>query len=396
MASVDRRDRNGKVTWSVRWRDGTRQKRKTFRTQREAKDYAATVVTDKARGSYVDPQAGRVTLAQYSSEWLEGQTFDAATRVATELRLRVHVAPHLGSHQLHALRPSMIQAWLRTLQLTLAPSYVRVIFSNLSAVLSAAVDDSIIAKNPCRASSIKLPGLDSTLVHPWAPEQVRAVAEALPDRFRMMVVLGAGCGLRQGEIFGLAVDDVDFLRGVLHVRRQVKILDSRQVFALPKGRKVRDVPLPDSVGLELAQHLSAFPATNVELPWGTLTGAAHSAGLVLTTRERSALNRNYINTKIWKPALVEAGIEPTRSNGMHVLRHTFASVLLDAGESVRALADYLGHRDPGFTLRTYTHLMPSSEDRTKRAVDTALGGSWAASNGPFGAPTVPRATADTA
>lgn len=81
---------------------------------------------------------------------------------------------------------------------------------------------------------------------------------------------------------------------------------------------------------------------------------------------------------------------------MHVLRHTFASVLLDAGESVRALADYLGHRDPGFTLRTYTHLMPSSEDRTKRAVDVALGSSWTASNGPFGAPTVPRVTADTA
>jgi integrase len=396
MASIEREIRKGKTTWSVRWRDGTNQKRKTFKSQREAKDFAASVVTDKARGSYVDPQAGRVTLAQYSSKWLESQTFDEATRVATELRLRVHVMPHLGSHQLHALRPSMIQSWLRVLQSTLAPRYVRVIFSNLSAVLSAAVDDSIIAKNPCRASSIKLPGLDSTKVQPWSSEQVRAVAQALPDRFRVMVVLGAGCGLRQGEIFGLAVDDVDFLRGVIHVRRQVKIIGSRQVFALPKGRKVRDVPLPDSVGLELAAHLAAFPAAAVELPWATPTGAATSSPLVLTTRERSPLNRNYINTKIWKPALVESGIEPTRSNGMHVLRHTFASVLLDAGESIRALADYLGHTDPGFTLRVYTHLMPTSEDRTKRAVDAALGGSWAATDGTFRAPDVPRATAETA
>jgi hypothetical protein len=58
-----------------------------------------------------------------------------------------------------------------------------------------------------------------------------------------------------------------------------------------------------------------------------------------------------------------AGVEPTRENGMHALRHFNASVLLDAGESIRALAEYLGHADPGFTLRVYTHLMPSSEDR---------------------------------
>jgi hypothetical protein len=47
-------------------------------------------------------------------------------------------------------------------------------------------------------------------------------------------------------------------------------------------------------------------------------------------------------------------------------------VLLDAGESIKALSEYLGHSDPGFTLRTYTHLMPSSEQRTRQAVDRAL------------------------
>ncbi len=54
---------------------------------------------------------------------------------------------------------------------------------------------------------------------------------------------------------------------------------------------------------------------------------------------------------------------------MHAGRHYYASVQLEAGTSVRALADYLGHSDPGFTLRTYTHLMPQAEDKAKRAVD---------------------------
>lgn len=57
---------------------------------------------------------------------------------------------------------------------------------------------------------------------------------------------------------------------------------------------------------------------------------------------------------------------------MHALRHFYASVLIDAGESVRAVADYLGHADPGFTLRVYAHLFPASEDRARSALDRAL------------------------
>jgi integrase len=69
-----------------------------------------------------------------------------------------------------------------------------------------------------------------------------------------------------------------------------------------------------------------------------------------------------------------AGIEVRRENGCHALRHHFASVLLDGGESIKAVSEYLGHADAGFTLRTYTHLMPSSSERTRRAIDTAWSG----------------------
>jgi integrase len=59
---------------------------------------------------------------------------------------------------------------------------------------------------------------------------------------------------------------------------------------------------------------------------------------------------------------------------MHALRHFCASALIDAGESASAVAEYLGHADPGFTLRVYAHLFPSSEDRARRAIDAAFGG----------------------
>lgn len=108
------------------------------------------------------------------------------------------------------------------------------------------------------------------------------------------------------------------------------------------------------------------------LPWRELDGRPATADLLLTTRERKAVNRNYFNSHIWKPALIKAGVEPTRVNGMHALRHHFASTLLDAGESIVAVSKYLGHADPGFTLRTYTHVMKSSESRTRQAVDDAF------------------------
>jgi integrase len=244
-----------------------------------------------------------------------------------------------------------------------------VLFANLSALLTAAVDDEKIRKNPCRADSVKRPRPDPRKVVPWAPTQVFAVREGLPARYRLAATLAAGCGLRQGEVFGLRLDEVEFLRGWVRVERQVKIVRSRLVFGLPKGRRTRPVPLPESVALEAAAHISAHPPVRVTLPWEHPDGRLVSAPLLLSTRERGALNRNMFNTYLWKPALRKAEVEPTRENGMHALRHFYASVLLDRGESIKALSEYLGHSDPGFTLRTYTHLMPSSEHRTRRAID---------------------------
>jgi site-specific recombinase XerC len=89
-------------------------------------------------------------------------------------------------------------------------------------------------------------------------DQVLGVREALPARYSIVATLGTGLGLRQGEIFGLPVEGVDFLRGEVHVRRQVKLFNgNRQVFALPKGRKTRMVPLPSVVRDEPAAFLAA-------------------------------------------------------------------------------------------------------------------------------------------
>ncbi|HMG29423.1 MAG TPA: site-specific integrase [Jiangellaceae bacterium] len=89
--------------------------------------------------------------------------------------------------------------------------------------------------------------------------------------------------------------------------------------------------------------------------------------------DRGAFNRNDVN-RIWRTARAAAAIAESRTNGMHVLRHTAASAWLAAGVDVRTVAEFLGHSDPGFTLRTYTHLMPDAADRARRAMDSFFRG----------------------
>jgi integrase len=369
--------RNGKplVRYQVMYRDpeGT-QKSRNFERKADAKAFAASVEVDKSRGAYTDPAAGRTTFRAYAEGFLSRQTSNVSTQEATALRLRLHVLPAIGGKRLNSITPANVQALIKSLSASLAPTYVRVILANMSAVFTAAVDDGCIVKNPCAASSVSAPRVAAQRLEPWRQEQVVAVHAALPEPYRIIVTLAAGLGLRQGEVFGLSPEDVNFLRGVVHVRCQVKIVGNRLVYAAPKGGKVRDVPLPESVALDLAAHLASHPARAVVLPSDEPQGREQSRTLVLSSREDGALNRNYINAKLWKPALVEAGIDPTRANGMHALRHWYASVLLESGVTVKALSTYLGHSDPGFTLRTYTHLMPDSEANTRRAVDSALAG----------------------
>jgi integrase len=208
-------------------------------------------------------------------------------------------------------------------------------------------------------------------VIPWTAGQVRAVRDALPGRYRALADAGSWLGLRQGEAFGLAVEDIDFLRRVVHVRRQVKRLGNSLVFAPPKGGKDRQVPLPDSVGLLLSAHIAAHPPLAVALPWRSLDAAPVTARLLFTTVEGRAITRTPFTQKHWHPVLRTAGLPVDRINGFHALRNYFASALLYEGVDIRALAVYLGHHDPAFTLRVYAHLVPDAADRMRAVIDKA-------------------------
>src|SRR5438105_11189506 len=104
-----------------------------------------------------------------------------------------------------------VQAWVRRLSERLAPATVDRSYRWLAAIFRLAVNDDLIRRSPCFA--IKLPVKPDARVEPLRREDVEALLEALPARYRALAVIGAGAGLRQGEAFGLTVPNIDFLRG---------------------------------------------------------------------------------------------------------------------------------------------------------------------------------------
>ncbi|MGI5281756.1 tyrosine-type recombinase/integrase [Nonomuraea polychroma] len=384
--------RHGKgKRWLAVWTNlEGREQTQAFAKKTAAEQHGSLMEADKARGHYIDPNGGKtrlVALVEGDEGWLTSLTADPSTRQIYEGYWRVHVKPKFGHREIGAIRPSEIRTWVKQLEKRLAKSTANRVLAFLDQLLQSAVDNELIAKNPCASKTVQKPKAEPRKVVPWPLARVVAVTEALPARYRIMATLGAGCGLRQGEIFGLAVNDVDFDKGVVHVRQQVKLVNAKLLFGLPKHDRERTVPLPDSVAAAVEEYLSLFPARDVTLPWEEVDGEPHTLRLIITSRESKALNRNYINTYVWKPALVSAGVvtqadldarvpgrrnQRNRKHGMHALRHFYASVLLDAGVSPKALAEYLGHQDPGYTLRTYTHLIAGSEDRAGQAIDTAF------------------------
>lgn len=375
MASISKRNVGGKPRFDVRFRDPDgRARRKTFGRMTDARAFAAAVEADKLRGTYLDVDAGRETFKPYADRWLKHTSRDPQTYSIRERILRLHVYPEIGGVELRKITGTTMRGLLASLDVS--DKYAVDIFGVVSSVLNAAVDDKLIASNPAKAASVRRskPRAPRRKVTPWPMEWVEAMHEALPDRYKIIVTIGAGLGLRQGEIFGLAVEDIDFLRGIVSVRRQVKLVGKRQTFAPAKARKdddaPREIPLPESVRAELAAHLQRFPAKRVTLPWrDPANGKPVTVHLIVTTRNDNPLDRMLFNSRSWPTARRNAGIPADRDNGTHALRHWYASTLLEAGVSIRAVSEYLGHADPGFTLRTYTHLMPTGEERAREAVD---------------------------
>jgi integrase len=357
--------------WRVRYLNDTGTKvEKLFEKESDAERFDAAVRTDVARGLYVDPAAGRQTVQSFGDRWLAAQLYRPGTTDRVERTLRLHVYPVLGRLALAQVRSSHIQAWVKGLNL--APSTARVAYSVVVAMFNVAARDRAIAVSPC--TGITLPELDAAEHLILTPAQVHAIAQGLAPRYRAAVYLGAGCGLRGGEVLGLELLHVDFLRREVRIGQQLVVQSGGAPYiGQPKTRASRrTVELPKVTADALARHLELHPVQAVAVDDHTdpRKVRTRTAELLFTTQTGRPVHRASWS-HIWKPGRVAAGLP--NGTGFHALRHYFASLLIFAGASVKTVQMALGHSTPTITLNTYVGLWPEQVDRTRTLVDAALG-----------------------
>lgn len=393
----------GKRTRTALWGRGLRYRVKgipgvrdrSFDTVADAKRWLAQTQTDSQRGDFVDERDGTITLQDYVEDhWWPTQAHSPQTRESMRYRIWGQVLPHIGHVPLREIGTAELRRWSSSVQQEVGATTSHLAWVYLKAIMQAAVEDKRILRNPCTGSrTVKPPKKSERRARSWPQSRIHSVRESLPARYRVAVDLGFGAGLRQGEAFALTPSNVHDASVV--VSRQIVRYESQLYFAPPKGRKEREVPIPTGLAKRIIEHRTAFPPVEVTLPWLDPDGPdvpraqrrLVTLPLILYSTRLSALNRATWNTKTWKPALAKAGViaplpkpaagepvtrvwEPSREHGFHVLRHTYASVMLEAGESVVSLAKWLGHSDPAFTLRTYTHFMPEAGSRGVRSLES--------------------------
>jgi len=349
MASIARRE-DGQ--WRARYRDPDgKEHARHFPRRVDAQKWLDEVTAAVVTGQYVDPRAGKVTLRSYAESWRVAQVHRRKTADRIESTLRCHVYPALGDRPLAAIRRSEVQAFLKGISDQLAPSTVVNTFTVLRMVLKAATADRVIPSSPC--VGIRPPKAGRKVLEPLPVETVRRIEAALPARYRAVATVTAGSGLRPGEVLGLAVRHVDFLRRTVQVEQQ---LDDEGGIVAPKtDASYRMVPVPQLVIDALAAHLATYPPG--------------PCGLVFTSPTGGPVKRNSFN-KVWRTAVLKARAPAGARH--HDLRHFYASLLIRYGESVKVVQARLGHASAVETLNTYSHMWPDSEDRTRAAVEAVL------------------------
>jgi integrase len=386
--------------WLACWigPDG-REVTKAFRIQDAAKKYARQKEEEAERGEYVDPADAKQLFGPLARKWLKLRKVGGPSRVKYEQVIRLHIEPTFGKRAVGSIRPSEVLAWQRKLAETHGLSTQETASWIVTAVFDLAKADKMRSDNPARSTIVDSPRNEPAERAPWTDAQVLAVIDDHAAEYELVPMLGAGCGTREGEAFGVALDDFDFEAETVTIARQVAFVDGQWVFKLPKGGKSRTAPLPSGVAAAVKAFAEAYRPTPYALPWmnedGRLAAEEHVCNLLVrwngqrdSTRGRHIAADSYAYG-CWWPAVARAGIiestvgprgglqyKRNRQDTFHALRHWYATTLQNAGVPLGAVMDFCGHSKKGVrlgvTLGVYSHTTEEAFEAAREAINRRL------------------------
>jgi integrase len=362
--SIERRRRSdGRTVYVVRWYEsgrGSTKRKRTFDRRRDAELFESSIRRARQLGQLASEVIGsNATLEEFLVEWWD--TYASVhlrpnTLASYTTLLDKWVVPYLGRKRLREIDRQTIDAYCARLRDDGAgiPSVNRAL-GLLQGVFHRAVEWRRLPWNPV-VGVRRLAHTRAATIDARTPETVEAIRRQLDQQNAALVSVLAYEGLRPGEAYALVWADVLDDRGRPRKRLRVHAALSDGQVTTTKSQQGREPELFAPVARELVElHLAQ--------------GRPDGQSLVFPDSEGGHLRRQNWRRRVWMPALERAGIPYFRS---YDLRHTCATLLVYESRTLNEVAEHLGHADPGFTARTYAHVMRDARRRRRVPITQAI------------------------
>lgn len=331
----------------------------SFALRREALAWEEDQRSRIRAGSWVDPAAGAVLFESWVAEWQAARTVEPETAAHDARTIARTVLPRWRGLPLGEVARSRIavQAWVSKMSRDGAgAATVRKAYGLFTSIMGAAVDEELVARTPCR--KIRLPEPAARRLAWWEPAQVEAIVAVLPAPHASIAAAMAWCGLRWEEAAALPVGAVNWLRREVTVTQVVT--SARRIKKYPKSAAGRRTV-----------RMAGPVADLLEPAWRAALEHPHADGLIWVASDgRPLLNRTW--GAVWRNRVRDGSRRQPRPDVLyhspHVLRHSGASWLAQAGVPMADIQAWLGHGDPDST-RIYAHLAP---ERSAATIGEAL------------------------
>ena len=335
-----------------------------FATQKECQAAMNKLLVAVEQHDYSAPT--KASVKEYlTKEWLPAvkATIRPSTYNSYVQQVECHIVPHLGSVKLAKLSGSQVNALYSKLADTgrkdsktgLSPLTIHHVHACLHKACRDAVRWGHISRNPLDAADPpRKEGDGAREMRTWTKEQLKAFLEAMSgERLSPLWHVIAMTGMRRGEALGLRWVDVDLENSRLSVRRALIPTNREVVISEPKTVKGRRVIALDPGTIEVLKSQAARQLNE------QADGADWvETGLVFTQVSGEALDPESVS-RYWRQALKKSLLPPIR---LHDLRHTHATLALQAGIHPKVVSERLGHATVSITLDTYSHAIPAMQE----------------------------------
>jgi integrase len=365
MAYAQRRvTSSGAVRWYATYftPDGRQLSGGGFATKRDAERAADRLEKDAEGGIVMDRSRRKITFAGYVERfyWPAAQHLEPTTLATYQSNLNSQFLPRFGQMRMANIAASQIQAWVNDANAAgLKARTVVKYHAVLHSIFERAVIDQVIPVNPCRHTA--LPKVVKKPKNAVTPEQFDALLAAVPDEYRLMLLVAIETGVRWGELAALRPADIDFgsrvitvRRVVLEVTRQLRRSDSIfEIRDYPKDNEQREVMISAELCRAIREHMLAHGKRDDDL--------------LFSTRLGTPMSRNTFRSRVWLPAVEQSGLR--QHVRFHDLRGAHASWLLAGGADLKAVMDRLGHKQIQ-TTQQYLGKLPDADERALAAFET--------------------------